>query len=79
MVGGRQVKYLSNDPQLNFSDSMNVRNEVLFLKHLRKFVDRRSNDYEIQQIVLKFRRQKTNFGEKNAYYTHFLLTHANNQ
>ena len=64
MVGGRQVKYLSNDPQLNFSDSMNVRNEVLFLKHLRKFVDRRSNDHEIQQIVLKFRRQKTNLGRK---------------
>ena len=64
MVGGRQVKYLSNDPQLNLSDSMYVRNEVLFLKHLRKFVDGRSNDHEIQQIVLKFRRQKTNLGRK---------------
>ena len=78
MVGGRQVKYLSNDPQLNFSDSMNVRNEVLFLKHLRKFVDHRSNDHEIQQIT-SFEDKRQTSEENNVYYTHFLLTHANNQ
>ena len=37
---------------------------VLTVKYLRKLVDRRSNDHEIQQIVLKFRRQKTNLGRK---------------